>query len=186
MSTRHKTIVDKASNEKERQQHRSLSTQAYQLFSKGKRPVEVAIILNIRESEVTQYYREYWSLIELDALNQIYKEIKYDIWHFVNLYRSAKSEGMSVQHVVKLLEVANNRLPAVENRYEQLKNEISLLEFDKRNSARDFQNLNDQIISMGKALDSICLDCEKEMARLQQLQQERMKQEAPAQSSLLQ
>ena len=58
-----KTIVDKASNEKERQQHRSLSTQAYQLFSKGKRPVEVAIILNIRESEVTQYYREYWSLL---------------------------------------------------------------------------------------------------------------------------
>jgi hypothetical protein len=119
-----KTIVDRASNEKERQQHQSLSTQAYHLFSKGKRPVEVAVELNIRENEVTQYYGEYWSLIQLDALNKIYQEIKNDIWHFVNLYRTAKSAGMGVQHVVKLLGVANNHLPAVESRYEQLKNEI--------------------------------------------------------------
>ena len=41
-----------------------------------------------------------------------------------------------------------------------------------------FQSLNDHIISMGTKLDSIKLDCEKETARLQVLQQERMKQEA--------
>ena len=107
-------IVNKASKEKERQQHRSISTHAYELFSKGKVPVEVAIMLNIRESEVTQYYWEYWSLMQVDALNQIYQEIKYDIWHFVSLYRSAKSAGLGVQHVVKLLGIPNNHLPAVE------------------------------------------------------------------------
>jgi septal ring factor EnvC (AmiA/AmiB activator) len=96
----------------------------------------------------------------------------------VNLWKSVKAAGMNVPYILTLLKVANNPLPAVENRYEQLKKEISLLEFDKRNSARDFQNLNDQIISMGKTLDSIHLDREKEMARLQHLQQERMNQDA--------
>ena len=87
---------------------------------------------------------------------------------------------MGLEHVVKLLEVANNHLPAVESRYEQLKKEISLLEFDKGNSARDFQNLTDQNIAMGRRLDSIRLDCEKEIERLRHLQQERIKQEVIA------
>ena len=108
----------------------------------------------------------------------IYQEIKGDIWNFVNLWKSVKAAGMNVPYILTLLKVTNNPLPAVENRYEQLKKEMSLLEFDKRNSARDFQNLNDQIISMGKTLDSARLDCEKEKAQLQHLQQERMKQEA--------
>ena len=54
------------------------------------------------------------------SLNQIYQEIKYDIWHFVSLYRLVKSSGMGVEHVVKLLTVANNHLPAVEYNYEEL------------------------------------------------------------------
>jgi hypothetical protein len=61
--------------------------------------------------------------MQVDALNQIYQEIKYDIWHFVSLYRSVKSSGMGVQHVVRLVTIANNHLPAVEKKYEQLKNE---------------------------------------------------------------
>ena len=51
------------------------------------------------------------------------------------------------------------------------------MEFDKRSSVRDFQALNDQIITMGKTLDSIRLECQKEMVRLQVLQQQRIKQE---------
>jgi hypothetical protein len=113
-----------------------------------------------------------------DALNQIYQEIKYDIWHFVSLYRSVKSSGMGVQHVVKLLTVANNHLPAVEYKYEVLQKQIGVLEYDKRSAVRDFQDLTNQIVSMGDRLDLIKLDCEKEIARLRHLQQERMKQEA--------
>src|SRR5215211_5788775 len=38
----------------------SLSTQAYELFSLGKNPIQAAIELNLRESQVTRYYKEYW------------------------------------------------------------------------------------------------------------------------------
>ena len=47
---------------KDRQQQEELSSKAYELFSEGKTPVQVAITLNLRESEVTKLYREYWRL----------------------------------------------------------------------------------------------------------------------------
>ncbi len=50
--------------EARRQKHKDqeVSSKAYKLFSEGKAPVEVAIILNLREPEVTKLYREYWKL----------------------------------------------------------------------------------------------------------------------------
>jgi hypothetical protein len=171
-------IVNRASKEKERQDHKSVSTQAFELFSKDKTPVQVAIILNIVGSQVSQYYTEYLRLVQLDDITQIYRELKGDVWYFVNLCKVAKSAGMSIPQVTHLLKIANNYLPSVQYKYEQLQKEISLLEFDKRGAARDFQSLNDHIIAMGKTLDSIKLDCEKETAQFQVLQQQRMKQEA--------
>jgi hypothetical protein len=41
------------------QEHLSLSSQAYKLFSERKTPLEVAIALNLRESEATNLYKEY-------------------------------------------------------------------------------------------------------------------------------
>ena len=46
----------------EEQQHLSLSTQAYKLFSEGKTPIELALELNLRESDATKFCREYWKL----------------------------------------------------------------------------------------------------------------------------
>ena len=45
------------------QQHRQeLSAEAYKLFSEGKSPLEVAVELNLRESEATKFCKEYWNL----------------------------------------------------------------------------------------------------------------------------
>jgi DNA-binding CsgD family transcriptional regulator len=41
------------------------ATQAYKLFSEGKKPVEVAIQLNLSEKEATRFYTEYWRLKRL-------------------------------------------------------------------------------------------------------------------------
>jgi predicted HTH domain antitoxin len=65
------------------QQQEMISSKAYKLFSEGKRPVEVAIALNLRELEATKYYREYWKLKQLHRLNSLYEEIGDDIRHIV-------------------------------------------------------------------------------------------------------
>lgn len=61
------------------------AAQAYKLFSDGKDPIEVAIALNLRESEIAQYYKEYWKLKQLHDLSQVYEEIKGDIGSFLSL-----------------------------------------------------------------------------------------------------
>jgi hypothetical protein len=119
--------------------------------------------LNIRASEAIIFQREYWELEGLHNLNQIYQEIKGDIWNFVNLWKSVKAAGMGVPHVNRLLTIANNDLPSVELRYEGLKKEAATLEFQKASSARDSELLNNQIIMMRKTRDSTRLDYEKEM-----------------------
>jgi hypothetical protein len=73
----------------QQEQQLSLSTQAYKLFSEGKTPIEVAVALNAKESEITRFYKEYWKLNQMHDLKMVYVELKGDIIPFFKLYRSA-------------------------------------------------------------------------------------------------
>jgi DNA-binding CsgD family transcriptional regulator len=64
-----------AEKNQQEQQNLSLSTQAYKLFSEGKTPLEVAIVLNLMQSEATEYYKAYWKLKQLHSLNMVYELI---------------------------------------------------------------------------------------------------------------
>ena len=105
----------------------------------------MAIELNIRASGVIIFQREYWELEGLHNLNQIYQEIKGDIWNFVNLWKSVKAAGMGVPHVKRLLTIANNDLQTVDFLYEGLKREADNIEADKHSSGRILQKISDQI-----------------------------------------
>jgi hypothetical protein len=92
---------------KHQQQQQEISSKAYELFSKGKKPVEVAITLNLREPDATKYYREYWKLKRLHTLNSLYEEIGNDIRHILELHRRAKEEDITIEQIVKLLQLAD-------------------------------------------------------------------------------
>jgi hypothetical protein len=132
-------ILKKASGEKEEKQDRkqsllSPSSQAYKLFSEGKTPIEVAIALDLGESETTKYYEEYLNLKQMYDLQMVYEELGGDIVHFLELYRLSKKERMNPQHIVNLLRIVNNDLPASERRYYRLKKDLLLLELEKQKS----------------------------------------------------
>jgi DNA-binding CsgD family transcriptional regulator len=83
---------------KQQQQQEEISSQAYKLFSEGKTPLQVAIALNIRQSEAAKYYREYWKLRGLDKLNTIHKETNGKIWIILKLYKElVKKRRMSIE-----------------------------------------------------------------------------------------
>ena len=109
------------SKENQRQQQLSLSAQAYKFFSEGKTPLEVAIELNLKESDATKFCKEYWNLKQLHSLNMVYEEIKDDIESFLRLYKLAKAKGVGVRQVIHLLKIANNNLSEIKWRYERLK-----------------------------------------------------------------
>ena len=61
----------KRQRHKDQRQQEELSSKAYELFSEGKKPVEAAITINLREHEVTKLFMEYCKLKRLHILNSI-------------------------------------------------------------------------------------------------------------------
>jgi predicted transcriptional regulator len=147
-------VSDEKHHQQEQQQMLSLSTQAYKLFSEGKSLIQVAVALNQKESEITRSYKEYIKLNQMHDLNIVYEELRGDITPFLKLYRSVKAAGMSEEHAVNLLRIANDddNLPAVEHRYNGLKQEVNSLEIIKLNSNRTLQDLRKQILTLRKTL----------------------------------
>src|SRR5215216_8062603 len=119
----------KQKNQKKNQEQLSLSSQAYKLFSDTKNQLELSIPLNLKESVVTKFYKEYWKLKQLHNLNMVYEETKEDISPFLKLYRLSKAKGMGVKQVVDLLAIANNDLAAIEEQFKTLRNDLRILQF---------------------------------------------------------
>jgi transposase len=160
--------------QQEQQQPRlSLSTHAYKLFSERKTPLEVAIVLDLTESEVTKFYKEYWKLKQLHNLNMVYEETKSDIEPFLKLYRLSKAAGMGARHVINLLEIANTNLPDIQCRYERLKSELNKLEFNKQQSHRTIAYFNNQIEMKTKTLTSYRISCIRERRQIEKLYNEK-------------
>ena len=51
------------------------ATQAYKLFSEGRKPVDVAIELDLREKQVNNFFRDFWKLKRMNKLYEIYPQI---------------------------------------------------------------------------------------------------------------
>jgi hypothetical protein len=173
-----KPIIDKAINEKERTEHKSTAVQAYELFYKGKTPLEVAIILNIGETQVTAYYWQYLKLVQLDDITKIYQELGSGVWDFVKLCKEAKAAKMGVSQVINLLRIANNYLPSVQRRCEELQMQNNLLDSIVTTKNREIQILDGQTRDRRKELDAVRSEYVREAALLQGLQQQRAKVEA--------
>jgi hypothetical protein len=165
-------------HEQEQQQRLSLAAKAYKLFSDRKTPLEVAIALNLRESQATKFYREYWKLKQLHNLNMVYEETKGDIDPFLKLYKLAKRKGIGVKQVVNLLAIANDNLPTIEDRIKRLRNYISMLQFQKRVDERNLYQLNNQIASTTKLLNSFRMSCKRERKEIENLYNEKTRLEA--------
>jgi hypothetical protein len=80
----------------------------------------------------------------------VYEETKGDIEPFLRLYRLSKIKGIGVKQVVNLLTIANNDLPAIEQRFKRIRNDISTLQSQKRIDERNLYQLNNQIASTTK------------------------------------
>ena len=170
--------INSKNQNQEQQPHRSLSAQAYKLFSDRKTPLEVAIALNLKESEATKFYKEYWKLKNLHNLNMAYEETKGDIDPFLKLYKLAKSNGMGVQQVIDALAIANNDLPVLERRFKRLRNDISALQFQKQIDERNLYQLNNKIASTTRLLNSLRMSCIRERRVIENLNNEKTKLEA--------
>ena len=134
--------------------NKSKETRALYLFLHGKRPVDVAIELDLPSSEVENVLQEFWVLNQLDELALVYPEIKTFLPSFLKLFHYLKEHRMlDEKNISKFLRYANYDLSDLTNRVECLSNEIINLEGQKRNLMNKVILWNAQLSDLGKAID---------------------------------
>jgi hypothetical protein len=105
----------------------SKDSQAFALFSEGKKPTEVAIKLDLAANEVDRLYQQFWRLEGIYQLNLVYKEIKRYLPSFLKLFKLMKQQKMmSEHHVVDALKFGKE-LPRLKDQFQ----DISVLSLSK-------------------------------------------------------
>jgi predicted DNA-binding protein YlxM (UPF0122 family) len=155
----------------EHKQHQEeMSSKAYELFTKAKRPVEVAIALNLREPAAAKYYREYWRLKRLHTLNLIYKATNGNLQPFLKLYnRLMKGKGLCIEQVVNAVDIAIHKLPHMESLYIQAKDQAEKMQHTVQRLANDIMALERKISILDKIALSSEQECKRTEQRVQQL-----------------
>ena len=98
-----------------------IATQAYKLFSEGKKPFEVAIELGIREAQVNKFFREFWKLKNLNELYEIYPHIRHYLSSFLKLHKVLKRKGLNPDNVewfANAIETGIIKLPELQGQYQ--------------------------------------------------------------------
>ncbi len=154
---------DDNNNSKEQQDnmaHTTLSkdSQAFALFSNGKKPIEVAVKLDLKADVVDKLYQQFWKLEGLYQLNLVYKEIKRYLPSFLNLFKVMKQQKiMSEKDVVDALKFGKE-LPHIKDQFQLLVEEINNLEY-KRNGLRTVLSaLQNQITASKGFIEILSID----------------------------
>ena len=80
------------------------SVKALSLFYKGKKPIEVAIQLELDCEETEKMYQQYWRLNNMHTLESTYHEIKEGIANVIDTYYKFKGENRSPKEITRLIE----------------------------------------------------------------------------------
>jgi transposase len=138
------------------------STQAYKLFSEGKKPIEVAVNLGINGEETIRLYQEFWKLEHLNGLYKLYPEIKHILPSFLKLHKSLKRQGMgpkNVESFVEILRSADYDIPAIQIQLEYRKSEVEAMEHKENKLISEVNDLNNQLSYLQSLKQSYSESC---------------------------
>jgi transposase-like protein len=98
---RHEEKNDAIANKKK---ELSLSSKAYKLFYEGKNNVEVAIMLDLPQEQVTQFRLEYWRLQNQDEFESLYMLTKGKVSVLWKIYKElVVIGGMSIEEAANVI-----------------------------------------------------------------------------------
>ena len=125
---------------------KSKVTQALSLFLQGKRPVDVAIELDLSSNEVENILQEFWALNQLHELAFAYSEINTFLPAFLRLFHLLKDRKMlNEKYLLEFLKYAGQVIPELTYRLQQLANEVIDLESKKKLSIDALTQLEDTL-----------------------------------------
>ena len=148
----------------------TISSRAFELFSEGKTPLQVAIKLNLEAETAIRYHQQYYMLLGCTEFTKVYLQIKDNPWPYVNLVNLAQSSGMSDEDVVELLNIAKGHLPRVRLEYDRLEAELNSRKAELNSITRTYQQFCDRNIELKNREDELVNTINKLEARKTELQ----------------
>jgi DNA-binding CsgD family transcriptional regulator len=142
------------------------ATRAYKLFSEGKRTVQVAIELGLREKQIDKLYREFCKLKNSNELYEIYPQIEHCLPSFLKLHKALKKRGLNPNNVewfADAIETGAIKIPEIQKQYAKVKDELEAIDYKKAMAKYQLDNMNNQISYLNK----ISLNKRSEIAYLQ-------------------
>jgi transposase len=132
----------------------SKSTKALWMFKNGKRPIDVAIELDISASEVEELRQEFWELNQLHELGFLFNEIKNYLPSFIKLFNLLKRNKMlSDGYITKFLRYADHDLAFLEDKMQKLTGDVIELEWKKRDLYNTTTLWNAQLRDLGQTIE---------------------------------
>lgn len=113
--------------------NKSKATQAMFLFKNGKKPVDVAIELDISAGEIEDILQEYYVLNQIDELALVYYEIRNHLDLFLKLFHTLKkNKSINRKDIHTMLSYAAFDLPSLEDKIQRLTSNVIDLEWKKK------------------------------------------------------
>jgi hypothetical protein len=117
----------------------SITSKAFQMFKDGKSKIQVAIDLNLEKDDVVTLFEDYLSLVNLDKLMSIYKELDKDIYLFHYLFHHLKCEGIATKDAISRFADMVGRLTKLDEEELRLCEQIGKLNSKKGELEREIE-----------------------------------------------
>jgi plasmid maintenance system antidote protein VapI len=88
-------------------EEKSVETKALDLFYQGKKPIEVAVELNLNAQKISKLYKDYLKLEGFHKLVSVYEEIHDNLSLFLKLYYAVIQNGIKPNEIVNLVKNSN-------------------------------------------------------------------------------
>jgi transcriptional regulator len=146
-------MTDDNDDNKKSQSNNEKATQAYKLFSEGKKPVQVAIELGLREKQVDKLYREFCKLKNLNELYEIYPQIERCLPSFLKLHKALKKKGLNPNNVewfADAIETGAIKIPEIQKQYAKIIDELEAIDYKKTMAKHQLDDIHNQITYLNK------------------------------------
>ena len=108
---------------------------------------------NIREAQVSKFFREFWKLKRLDQLYEIYPQIRYYLPSFLKLHKALKKRGLNPNNVewfADAIETGSIKIPEIQKQYAKIKDELEAIDYKKTMAKYELQNITNQIAILNR------------------------------------
>jgi transcriptional regulator with XRE-family HTH domain len=105
----------------------SEETQALDLFYHGKKPIEVAVALNLNAQKISKLYKDYLKLEGFHKLVLLYEEIHENLNLFLKLYYAIIQNGIKPNEIANLVK-NSNELANLKTAIQVKRNELYFIE----------------------------------------------------------